>query len=65
MNIPVHFYATTENKFTVLLDDAKNEKINGKHYINTYYTLVSGYFADGKTWKMKTNTGKYWRRHGK
>ncbi len=53
MNVPVHFFATTENKFTVLLDDTKDEKITGKHYINTYYTLSTANFADGTTWAVK------------
>lgn len=58
MNIPVHFYATMENKFTIYLDDTKDDKITGKHYINTYYTLVTVNSPNGVTWKQTPISGK-------
>jgi len=56
---PAHFYATTENKFTITFDEANpDEKITGKHYINTYYTLKEVRFADGRTWKLSDSMKK-------
>lgn len=58
MSIPVHFYATMENKFTIYLDDTKDDKITGKHYINTYYTLVTAHSSQGVVWKQTSTPVK-------
>ncbi len=53
INAPFHCFATIENKFSVVLDDkASDDKIEGKHYVNTNYTLTEVYFANGKKWKL-------------
>lgn len=53
VNAPAHFYATTENKFTVTFGASNPDgKVVGKHYINTYYTLTDVRLADGRTWKI-------------
>ena len=47
-HFPVHFFATTENKFSIHFEgDDPALRITGKHYINTNYTLIEAKFADG------------------